>query len=171
MNRVSRLLFSGLTIGIAAGAANAQEYPVKPVRIIVPYTAGGGSDLLGRLAAKKLGEAFGQQVIVENRSGAGGIVGQMNVRDSAPDGYSLLMTTIGFGANPALYRFRKLPFDPTTDFTPIVKLVDVPTALVVNGTRPTPTLGTVMLPGSVSACAKAHAQSSTRSAEHDHEPT
>ena len=56
MNRVSRLLFSGLTIGIAAGAANAQEYPVKPVRIIVPYTAGGGSDLLGRLAAKKLGE-------------------------------------------------------------------------------------------------------------------
>lgn len=123
---------AALGAGLLSRAAWASDYPNRVVRLVVPFGPGGATDLVARVLSNRLSTTLGQQVIVENRSGAGGIVGQMNVRESAPDGYSLLMATIGFGANPALYRFRKLPFDPTKDFTPIVKLVDVPTALVVS---------------------------------------
>ncbi len=134
LNRVSRLLFSGLTIGIAAGAANAQEYPVKPVRIIVPYTAGGGSDLLGRLAAKKLGEAFGQQVIVENRPGAGGNIGADAIAKAAADGYTLGIVPSTHAIAPGLY--PRLPFDPIRDFTFITLIASGPNILVCHPSLP-----------------------------------
>ena len=130
--RIVAFPFAALGASALHAPVWASDYPNHVVRLVVPFGPGGATDLVARVLANRLSTTLGQQVIVENRSGAGGIVGQMNVRDSAPDGYSLLMTTIGFGANPALYRFLKLPFDQTTDFTPIVKLVDVPTALVVN---------------------------------------
>ena len=130
--RIVAFPFAALGASVVHAPVWANDYPNRVVRLVVPFGPGGATDLVARVLASRLSTTLGQQMIVENRAGAGGIVGQMNVRESAPDGYSLLMATIGFGANPALYRFRTLPFDPTKDFTPIVKLVDVPTALVVN---------------------------------------
>lgn len=115
-----------------ASQAQADEYPSKPIRLVVPFGPGGATDIVARVLATKLSTTLGQQVIIDNRSGAGGVVGTMNVKESPPDGYSLLMATIGFGANPALYRFRKLPFDPLKDFTSISQLVNVPTVLVAH---------------------------------------
>jgi tripartite-type tricarboxylate transporter receptor subunit TctC len=120
---------------LATGAAHAQEWqPDRPIRLIVPFGAGGSTDIIARVLAAKISTTLGQQVVIENKAGAGGIVGTMYVRDAKPDGYTLLMTTIGFGANQALYRNRekKLPFDPVKDFTHVTQLVNMPTVLVVH---------------------------------------
>lgn len=118
----------------AAAPAHAQEWqPDRPIRLVVPFGPGGATDIVGRVLAARMSQTLGQQVVVDNKSGAGGIIGTMNVRDSKPDGYTLLVSTIGFGANQALYRDReqKLPFDPVKDFTHITQIVNVPTVLVV----------------------------------------
>lgn len=119
----------------ASGMVFAQAWqPDKPIRLVVPFGPGGATDIIGRVLAQKLTTTLGQQVIVDNRAGAGGIIGTMNVREAKPDGYTLLVATIGFGANQALYRDRekKLPFDPVKDFTHITQIVNVPTVLVVH---------------------------------------
>jgi tripartite-type tricarboxylate transporter receptor subunit TctC len=123
------------TLLAGAGAAHAQEWqPDRPIRLVVPFGPGGATDIVGRVLAAKLSTSLGQQVVVDNRAGAGGIIGTMNVREAKPDGYTLLVATIGFGANQALYRDRekKLPFDPVKDFTHITQIVNVPTVLVVH---------------------------------------
>jgi tripartite-type tricarboxylate transporter receptor subunit TctC len=98
--------------------AQAQTYPAKPVRLVLPFPPGGGTDVVGRLVAQKLGQALGQQVIVDNRAGAGGRIGTDLVAKSPPDGYTLLLATSSvMGTGPALY--RKLPFDMPQDFAPI----------------------------------------------------
>jgi tripartite-type tricarboxylate transporter receptor subunit TctC len=110
-------------------------FPIKPVRIVVPQTPGGASDALARIMAQKLSEKWGQSVVVENRAGAGGNVGMEVVAQSAPDGYTLLMSYAGSHAiNPALY--KKLPFDPVKDFAPVATLATLPFVLVAKPDAP-----------------------------------
>jgi tripartite-type tricarboxylate transporter receptor subunit TctC len=109
------------TIVLNAGNALAQSYPSKPIRLIVPFAAGGAVDVLARLIAGRLGESLSQSVVVENRPGAGGIIAADAVAKAAPDGYTLLQNTNGQAISPALY--RSLPFDALADFTPITQLV------------------------------------------------
>lgn len=103
---------------LLCAAASAQDYPAKPVRIVVPYAAGGNADILGRTLAQKLGDAMRQPFVVENRGGANGGIGTDLVAKSAPDGYTLLVTASGpIVVNPTLY--AKVPYDPVKDFAPI----------------------------------------------------
>ena len=123
--------------GMASPAADAQgtAYPTKPVRIVVPFPAGGTTDILARAAAQKLAEAWSQQVIVDNRPGAGGNIGAELVAKSAPDGYTLLMGTVGTHAiNASLY--SKMPYDHVKDFTPVILVAGVPNVLVVHPSLP-----------------------------------
>ena len=112
-------------------AAGAEGYPNKPVRLIVPFPAAGTTDLLARAIAQKLSEALGQQFVVDNRPGAGGNIGSEIVARAAPDGYTLLMGTVGTHAiNQSLY--AKMPYDNVKDFVPVVLVAGVPNVLVVN---------------------------------------
>jgi tripartite-type tricarboxylate transporter receptor subunit TctC len=116
----------------AQGAAN---YPTKPVRLVVPFPAGGTTDILARAVAQKLSAAWGRQMIVDNRPGAGGNIGSDLVAKSAPDGYTLLMGTVGTHAiNPSLY--KNMPYDHVKDFAPVILVAGVPNVLVVNPSLP-----------------------------------
>jgi tripartite-type tricarboxylate transporter receptor subunit TctC len=116
---------------VAPNTASAQsDYPNRPVRIVVPYAAGGSADILARLIAAGLQTAFGQSVLVENRPGASGNVGTVAVARSQPDGYTLLVNTSSFIVNPSL--FKPPPFDPIADFVPIVDIAAAPTAIAAN---------------------------------------
>lgn len=113
----------------------AAQYPVKPIRIIVPFGAGGPSDLLARTTGQKLTEAWGQQVLIDNRPGANGVVGSELAAKSAPDGYTLLMGTNGtHGINASL--FPKLPYDTVKDFAPITRVGLAPYVLVAHPSLP-----------------------------------
>jgi tripartite-type tricarboxylate transporter receptor subunit TctC len=126
---------------VVAGAAllgaipSHGQYPVKPIRLVVPFAPGGPSDLLGRIVGQKLLEAWGQQVLIDNRGGANGIVGVELVAKSAPDGYTLVVGTSGtHGINAAL--FPKLPYDTVNDFAPIARLGVAPFVLVAHPSLP-----------------------------------
>lgn len=125
-----------LALGLAwAGAADAQTWPTKPIRYIVPYPAGGNTDITGRLIGQKLSEALGQPIVIDNLPGAGANIGAAAAARAAPDGYTLFQGTGStHGINSAL--FPKLPFDPVKDFVPIVLLVESPLFLVVNPDLP-----------------------------------
>lgn len=113
---------------------SAQNYPTKPVRMIVPFAPGGGTDIIGRLVAQHLGERWGQTVVVDNRGGSGGIVGTKLATEAAPDGYTMVLCSLGVSYAPALY--PKLPFDPLKDLAPISRVAQQPFVYVV-----TPALG------------------------------
>jgi tripartite-type tricarboxylate transporter receptor subunit TctC len=130
---VSGLLGIALT-GLALEAAAQQEFPVKPIRLIVPSGAGGGTDGTTRLVAPKLDEFFGQRVLVENRPGAGSIVGTEAVARSAPDGYTLLTAISSMTIQPAIQ--KNLPFDPVRDFSPVSLYVFLPNILVGHASLP-----------------------------------
>ena len=118
-----------------AGTASAQAYPSKPVRLVVPFAPGGSTDIVARLIAQRLTEAWAQQVIVENRPGAGGTVGVDYVAKSTPDGHTMIFGHVGtFGFGPSLY--SKLPYDAIKDFAPIVLYAAVPNMLVVHPALP-----------------------------------
>src|SRR6476661_4033652 len=103
---------------LACGAAAAQAYPVKPVRIVVGFTPGGGNDVIARLVATKLTAAFGRPFVVENRPGAGGMIGADLVAKSPPDGYTLFLAGVAtHGINPNLQ--KNVPYDPVRDFDPV----------------------------------------------------
>jgi len=120
---------------LAAPASAQPVYPVKPVRLVVPFVPGGSTDFIARIMGQKLDEALGQQVIVENRAGAGGNIGLDYVAKSPPDGYTLIFGHVGtFGFGPSLY--QKLPYDPVRDFAPIVLFAMVPNMLVVHPSLP-----------------------------------
>jgi tripartite-type tricarboxylate transporter receptor subunit TctC len=123
---------AAFVMALAAWPAAAQSnWPAKPVRIVVPFVAGGTTDILARAIAPELSRAFGQQFVVDNRGGAGGNVGSELVAKSPGDGYTLLMGTVGtHGINRALY--AKLPFDPIKDFAPVTLVAGVPNVMVVN---------------------------------------
>jgi tripartite-type tricarboxylate transporter receptor subunit TctC len=112
----------------------AQPYPSKPVRMIVPFAPGGNTDIIGRVFAPKMGEFLGQQIIIDNRGGAGSTIGTEAVARALPDGYTLLMVSAAHTINPAM--IRKLNYDSVKDFTALGIVADVPTALVVHPSVP-----------------------------------
>ena len=119
---------------IAIQAHSQTAWPSKPVKIVVPFAPGGTTDILARAMAPELSKAFGQSFIVENRAGAGGNLGSDIVAKSAPDGYTILMGTVGtHGINVALY--EKMPFDPVKDFAPITLIAGVPNVMVMNADK------------------------------------
>jgi tripartite-type tricarboxylate transporter receptor subunit TctC len=126
-----------LIASLAAGTAAAQQYPTKPVRIVVGFAPGGGSDFIARVIANKLTERFGSQVIVENRPGAGSTLGTELVVRSPADGYTLLLSSASYTVNPSVY---KLSFDPLNDITPIVQLSRGPYVVAVHPSVPARTL-------------------------------
>jgi len=120
---------------LTAFAAPAQNYPAKPIRIVVPFTAGGTSDILARATGPKITEAWGQPVIVENRTGANGNVGAEFVARSAPDGYTMLLSDVGaLSINPSVY--PDMTFDPAKDFSPIIMVSYSPHVLAVHPSLP-----------------------------------
>src|SRR5476649_1326614 len=124
-----------LIVPVAASSAFAQNYPNKPIRLVLPYPPGGGTDVIARPLAQKLTESLGQQVIVDNRGGAGGNIGMEFVAKSVPDGYTLLFAlTAQYAVNPSLY--PKLPYDPVKDYAPISLLANAPYLLVVHPSVP-----------------------------------
>lgn len=125
---------SALFLAVSAGAALSQQYPTKPIRHIVGFPPGGSTDLVARLVASKLTEALGQQVVVDNRAGAGGSIAATIVATAAPDGYTLYHAGITMAINPALR--KNLPYDTLKDFAPITLLVKMPTVLLVHPSLP-----------------------------------
>jgi tripartite-type tricarboxylate transporter receptor subunit TctC len=129
VNLLGRVLM--LIAALAAGASAAQNYPTKPVRMIVGFPPGGGTDVMARLITPKMIEAWGQQVVIDNRAGATGIIGTDLVAKAVPDGYTLLMGHVATNAIAASL-FAKLPFDPARDFAPITRVSSVPHLIVVH---------------------------------------
>ena len=131
------IVASVVGLGLAQGAVHAQQigaYPSKAIRMIVPFPAGGTADTLARITAQKLTERWGQQVIVDNRPGAGGNIGADVLAKSAPDGYTLMMGTTALAISAGLY--SKLPFDVSKDFAPVTLVASVPMILVVHPSVP-----------------------------------
>ena len=112
----------------------AQDYPVKPIRLVAPFAPAGTIDVLARAIGQRLTEAWGQPVVVENRPGAGGNIGTESVAKSAADGYTMLLISVGFASNPALY--SKLPFDPIKDFAPVTLVATTQNVLIVHPSVP-----------------------------------
>ena len=129
-------------LAAAAGPGLAQEFPTKPVRVIVSFTPGSATDIVGRIVTAKLAEYWGQPVVVENRSGAGGAIGSAAVSKAAPDGYTLLINSSAHTVNPAI--FANLPYDTVKDFTDIAALAIQPNVLVVAAGSPYKTLGDLL---------------------------
>jgi tripartite-type tricarboxylate transporter receptor subunit TctC len=121
----------------ASGPASPQPYPVKPVKLIVPFAPGGGSDVSGRFIAQKLSTALGQQVVVENRAGAGGLIGVEAGIKSPPDGYTLTLLPSSYTAYPSIYKLR---FDPISDLAPIIQISQGPLLVVVHPALPVNTV-------------------------------
>ena len=131
LNRIA----AALALVVAAGAAFAQAYPAKPIRIIVPFAAGGTSDILARAIGPKLTAAWGQPVVIENKTGANGNVGAEFVVRSAPDGYTMLLSDVGaLAISPSVY--PSLPFDPIKDFAPVIMISYSPHVLAVHPSVP-----------------------------------
>ena len=142
MNKIKYLVSSTLLcagcIGTTALAQTAANFPTKPVRFIAPFPPGGSTDTLARLVSMRLSEMWGQQVVVENRGGAGGTIGVEMAARAAPDGYTIVMGHVGtFGFNPTLY--PKLPYDAIKDFAPITVLATVPNGMAVHPSLPVKT--------------------------------
>ncbi|MGZ8197118.1 MAG: Bug family tripartite tricarboxylate transporter substrate binding protein, partial [Burkholderiales bacterium] len=135
-------LASLLCLWACVGVAHAQGaagFPVKPIRLVIPYPPGGGTDTIGRPLVQRLGENLKQQVIVDNRGGAGGNIGMEIAAKSPPDGYTLVLAiTAQLAVNPALY--KKLPYDPVKDFEPISLLATGPYLLLVHPSLPAKSL-------------------------------
>lgn len=136
MKSIIKLKIVGITIAAflqtfaAQAQAQSDSYPSKPISLIVPTGAGGGTDLVARVIQKSLSENLGQPVVVENKVGAGGIIGTMVVAKAQPDGYTLMVSANQFAMIPAIK--KSVPFDPLKDFTPIASVGVMPTLLVIN---------------------------------------
>ena len=131
-------IFCGLVIGmtgiVLCADAGAQAYPAKPVRIIVPYAPGGGVDIVARALGQELTRRIGQQIVIENKTGAGGNIGSDAVAKATPDGYTLLIASPANAINPSLY--AKMPFNPVRDLTPVALIATVPTILLASPALP-----------------------------------
>ena len=125
-----RSIAAGLAFSLCAVSALAQDYPTRPVRIVIPLSPGGTTDVPGRIIAQKLSEALGQQFFVENRAGAGGTIGTDYVAKSRPDGYTLLLTASPFVIAPHVY--KNMPYDALGDFAPVIRIASGPYVLVVH---------------------------------------
>ena len=133
--RICIAILASIAASISADAFAADPYPIRPIRMIVGFAPGGGTDLTARPVAQKLSELLGQQVIVENRPGAAGNIATEQVARAAPDGYTILMGTIAaLAINPSLY--GDLKFDPQTDLAPVIQVVDATNVLVLHPSVP-----------------------------------
>src|SRR5258706_633595 len=133
MKDVSRVALS-LIASLAAGASPAQDYPARPVRMVVPFSPGGSTDVLARIVGQKLTERSGQPVIIENRAGAGGNIGADQVAKSAPDGYTLLLGGVPHAISASLY--PKLAYDLARDLAAIAEIASFPSAIVLHPSLP-----------------------------------
>ncbi len=129
---------TSLALATLATGASAQQYPTKPITLVVAYAAGGGTDSTARIFAQALSDEIGQQVVVDNRPGAGGVTGTDTVARAEADGYTLLWAPTSFAAMPAMY--QSLPFDITTDFQPVGRVAASPLVLIVNKDVPVTTV-------------------------------
>jgi tripartite-type tricarboxylate transporter receptor subunit TctC len=131
-----RWLWRACAIALAAlpSWAGAQTYPVKPVRMMVPFVPGGNTDIIARIVAPEMSKVLGQQIVIENRGGAGSTIGTEVVAKAPPDGYTVLMVSAAHVINPAM--IKKLPYDSVKDFAPITIVADVPTAFAVHPQLP-----------------------------------
>ena len=139
MKKMMRRAACALVLAVVAGPAWAQDFPSRPLKLVVPYAPGGGADSVARIVAKKVAENIGQPIVIENKGGAGSIVGTDLVAKAEPDGYTLLLGQSGpISINPAVY--KSLPYDPVKDFAPITMTTAYPYILVVNSESPAKTL-------------------------------
>lgn len=161
------VLFGVAATGFAAPAfaqQGAQQFPNKPVRVVVPYTPGGGADTTARLIAPKLQEALGQTVVIDNKPGAGGTIGDDIVAKAQPDGHTLLIGAFAHAVNPSL--MAKMPFRTPEDFAPISLLVTVPELLVVTPTFPATTVAELVAMAKAEPGKLSYASSGNGSAQH-----
>ncbi len=168
----TRRALPGLTrrTALAAGAAllasgaraqpEAGPFPTKPVTLIVPYSAGGGTDIIGRLVAQRLSELWGQSVVVDNRTGANGVIGTAHVAKSPPDGHTLLLVVGSHAINPVL--MKSLPYDTATAFTPLTNIASSPAVLVAATNGPYKTLADVVKAGHTTELAAGYSENQTR---------
>lgn len=138
---VKRALFCSIAAAILATSAPAfaQQYPTRPVRLIVPFAPGGSTDIMGRLIGQHLGETLGQQFVVDNRGGAGTKIGTEIAAKAAPDGYTLLLTNVAFAILPGLHG-KRLPYDARRDFVPMTLIASQPTVLAAHPSFPAKTV-------------------------------
>ena len=162
MRRRSVLL--GVAAASLAAPALAQQFPSKPVRIVVPYTPGGGADTTARLIAPKLQDALGQTVVVDNKPGAGGTIGDDTVAKAAPDGHTLLLGAFAHAVNPSL--MPKMPFRTPDDFAAVSLLVTVPELLVVTPSFPAKTVAELVAMAKAEPGKLSYASSGNGSAQH-----
>jgi tripartite-type tricarboxylate transporter receptor subunit TctC len=132
MIRIGAFLAAGFVL--ASPAADAQSYPTRAITLIVPFAAGGSNDMVGRVIGKKLSESWGQPVVIDNRAGAGGMIGTSAVAAAAPDGYTLLLVSPTFTINPAVK--KTMPFDIAKDFTPVAFIARSPLLLTASNKLP-----------------------------------
>ena len=130
MKKLLSIVCATTCLTLSAGQAMAQAYPTKPIKIIVPFGPGGFTDVVARILGVKLGESLGQSVVIENKPGAGSMIGTDQVAKSAPDGHTLLIVSSTHVISPWIY--KSLPYDPIKSFAPVTKLVDSPYVLLTN---------------------------------------
>jgi tripartite-type tricarboxylate transporter receptor subunit TctC len=142
MLSVSRRAFitvvGGTLLMLAAGANATEPFPTRPMRLIVPYPAGGGTDIVGRVLGQKLHESLGQPIVIDNRGGAGGTIGTALAAKSAPDGYTLLLVPTSHVINPSIY--TKLPYDTEKDFAPITMVASAAILMAIHPSVPADTV-------------------------------
>jgi tripartite-type tricarboxylate transporter receptor subunit TctC len=143
VGRVAAVLALIASVGFI-GAARADDYPSRPITMVVPFAAGGPTDILGRLIAQAISPMLGQQVIIEDVTGAGGTIGAAKVARAAPDGYTMLMGNLGTQAASVGIYGAKLPYDPRKDFEPVIYVASTPMVLVTRKTLPVKTLSDVI---------------------------
>ena len=127
-----------ILLALTAATVTAQNYPDKPIRLIVPYAPGGSSDILARLLGQRLADSMGQPVVVDNRAGAGSMIGTALTAKAPADGYTLILSDMPHTINPAVY--SKVPYDPVDDFTPVTLIARAPTWLFLNPAVPAKTV-------------------------------
>ncbi|MBI3044345.1 MAG: tripartite tricarboxylate transporter substrate binding protein [Betaproteobacteria bacterium] len=170
-----RHLIAGAALPMALAAAfawvdsaAAQAYPSRPIRLIVPQSPGGSTDVIARLLSQRIGEALGQTIVVDNRPGAGSLIGSELVARAAPDGHTLLAVAASYTINPALH--KKLPFDPVRDFSPISQIVTLPHIVIVHPSVPVKSVQELIAlakakPGEINVAASGVATSTHMAAE------